>query len=171
MWLKLWSFWCADKALLCWLNFWSLGSRFTEDGNTCTLHYALFTLITHCVSSLILHVLDHCMYCTGCATDSLNQCQWKVLRIFALYPHHCAFHGTVKHSAYLAQVTVKNPDRVHTGLARIAHCKLCWRKILNLCSLFVCLFVLFCFVLFCFVSFRFVLFCLFCFVLFCFVCW
>ena len=135
----------------------------------CTI--ALFTLITHCVSSLILRVLDHCMYCTGCGTDSLNQCQWEVLRIIALYPHHCAFHGTVKHSAYLAQVTVKNPDRVHTGLARIVHCKLCWRKILSLqlVCLFVC-FVLFCFVSFRFVSFRFVcLFVLFCFVLFCFV--
>lgn len=49
--------WCSDWALLCWLNYTNLESRFTEDVNTCTLHHvgqSLFMSTTDCVLPLIL---------------------------------------------------------------------------------------------------------------------
>ena len=57
-------------------------------------------------------MIDHCMYVQVCVTDSLNQCQGGSAKIHALYPHHGALHGTVKHTDCLAQAGLK-------GLAQV----------------------------------------------------
>ena len=118
--------------LLCWLMYWSLGSRFTEEAHLHTAPRLIDTvqLITDCVFHWLASMIDHCMHVQVCDTDSLNQCQGEVLT----YMHctHTTAHSndTVKHThclaqaglKYLAQVTDKKADWVYTGLTWIAHC-------------------------------------------------
>ena len=68
--------------LLCWLMYWSLGSRFTEDAHLHTAPRLIDTvqLITDCVFHWLASMIDHCMHVQVCDTDSLNQCQGEVLR-------------------------------------------------------------------------------------------
>lgn len=73
------------------------------------LHNALRMAITVHVDYRLCFVtgfasLDHCMYCTGCDTDSLNRCQREALR----YMHctHTIAHSTVLSSALTAWLKV-----------------------------------------------------------------
>ena len=96
-------------SLLCWLMYWSLRSRFTEDSITCTLHHAWWALFSWLQTVFItdLQVFRSLHACTGLwhwFTKSMSRGSAK---IHALCPHHCALHGTVKHTHCLAQVTVQ----------------------------------------------------------------
>ena len=84
---------------------WSLGSRFTEDSITCTLHYVWWALFGWLQTVFItdLQVFRSLHACTGLwhwFTESMSRGSAK---IHALYPHHCALHCTVKHTHCLAQ--------------------------------------------------------------------
>lgn len=86
------------------LNYWSLESRFTEDGTFCTMRYVWQSLFMRLCFVTGFASLDHCMYCTGCDTDSLNRCQREALRYMQCT--HTIAHSTVLSSALTAWLKV-----------------------------------------------------------------
>ena len=85
----------------------------------------MFVLVLILILILILVlvlVLFVCLFVS--LFDSLFVCLFVCAKIHALYPHHCALHGTVKHTDCLpqaglkdlAQVTDKKADLVLTEL-------------------------------------------------------
>ena len=138
--------------LLCWLMYWSLGSRFTEEAHLHTAPRLIDTvqLITDCVFHWLASMIDHCMHVQVCDTDSLNQCQGEVLRYM-----HCT--NTTAHSMTLSSIlTAWLKPGLSTWLKsltkRLTESTLVWLELLTVsCTgersrifsvcLFVCLFV------------------------------
>ena len=73
-------------------------------------------ILCFCVCAVMYTCLCLCVFVC------LFVCLFVCAKIHALYPHHCALQGTVKHTHCLAQVTDKKADWVYIGLPRIAHC-------------------------------------------------
>lgn len=123
------------------LNYWSLESRFTEDGTFCTMRYvwqSLFMLITDCVLSLVLQV-----WITVCIVQVVTLIHW--IDVKGKRWDKCSVPTPLRtprycHALWLlgSRSLCKKTDWVHTGLTRIARSQLYWGKTLGLFCLFVC---------------------------------